>query len=53
MVEVRDGNEPEKDNERHGSESHDLKKKWAGSSVGHLAGAFHKLLKVSDTETLR
>lgn len=26
-------------------------KNWAGSSVGHLAGDFHVLLKESDTET--
>lgn len=25
-------------------------KKWSESSVGHLTGAFHMLLKVSDTD---
>lgn len=52
-MEVRDGNEPEKDNEGHGSESHDLEKNGLSPVWGHLGGAFHKLLKVSDAETLR
>lgn len=50
MSEPRDRREPQEDNERHESESHDLEK---NSSVGNLVGAFHMLLKVSDTETLR
>lgn len=50
MSEPRDRREPREDNERHESESHDLEK---NSSVGNLVGAFHMLLKVSDTETLR
>lgn len=47
-MELRDGNEPEKDNERHGSESHDLEKKWAESSVGALGGGFSRV-----TESVR
>lgn len=50
MVEPRDRREPQKDNEREESESHDLEK---NSSVGNLVGAFHMLRKVLDTETLR